>query len=191
MMNPASASFRHRERGGITIMVVLMLLVLLTIAAVSMSKNAVREVIIAGTSRQGAEVRSLADSGLEWSLYWMEPADPAGNRPAATDLALTLREKIAEISADTALTGQPQNLNGELALGTDRTARLQLMFMGKVDPLGSSPDPTVSPGLPSPTNLDCWSIRAEGRLAYPDGPTFLHRREVWLTALPVGAMGTR
>lgn len=79
MMNPASASFRHRERGGITIMVVLMLLVLLTIAAVSMSKNAVREVIIAGTSARGP--KSAAWRIPAWngpSTGWNLP-DPAGN----------------------------------------------------------------------------------------------------------------
>lgn len=191
MMNPASASFRHRERGGITIMVVLMLLVLLTIAAVSMSKNAVREVIIAGTSRQGAEVRSLADSGLEWSLYWMEPADPAGNRPAAAGLAQTYRDRVAEISGNPSLAGRLQPVGGDLSLGTDRTAQLQLMYMGTVDPGATSSNPQASPGQVSITDLACWSIRSEGRLAYTDGPTFLHRREVWLTALPVGAMGTR
>jgi len=186
-----SFKVRSEERGGITILVVLMLLTLLTVAALAMSKNTLREVMISGTSRQGAEVRSLADSGLEWSLYWMEPADPTSTRPAPTGMAQVFREKVEEISANPSLAGRPQAVNGDLTLGTDRTARFELMYMGTVDPGATSSNPQASPGQVSITDLACWSIRAEGRLAYTGGPTFFHRREVWLTALPVGAGGTR
>ena len=50
------------QRGGITIIVTLMLLVLLTISAVAMSRNAFREVVISGTTRQGSMVRNMPEA---------------------------------------------------------------------------------------------------------------------------------
>src|ERR1035437_102355 len=63
---------RHSEAGGITIVVALMLLVLLTVAAVAMSRNSLREIVTSGFTRQGAMARNAADSGIEWGIYWID-----------------------------------------------------------------------------------------------------------------------
>ena len=82
---------RSAERGGITILVALMLLVFLTITAIGMSRNAFREVVISGTTRQGAMVRNVADSGVEYGILWIEPPSlrPGATGPAAQLQALT------------------------------------------------------------------------------------------------------
>lgn len=185
-MPSSSSSFRSNQRGGVTILVVLMLLVLLTVASVAMSKNALRQAVLSGTARQGAEARSIADSGVEWAILWLDDAN-AATPDAAAQL---LRAKATEISDTADLAGKAQALGTTGSMVLDPTPaltkrfNLELMYMGTVDPGATSSNAQTSPGLVSVTDLACWSVRSEGQLAYANGPTFIHRREVWFTALP-------
>jgi hypothetical protein len=194
-MSRSNHSFQNPERGGITILVVLSLLVLLTVASVAMSKNAIREVMIAGTARQGAEARSVADSGLEWSILWLDDADPAGGRPTPDSQAQALKDLAAKISDNPALYGHAQPLGSTVQVSSNadvtKSFDLALMYMGTVSTPGSSTSPQDSPGAIPVTNLAAWSVRSTGQLAYTSGPTFVHTREVWCTALPKGALASR
>lgn len=109
------SSTLHRQSGAITIMVALMLLVLLTVAAVGMSRNSFREVVISGTSRQGSMVRNSSDAGLEWALYWMDLRNVQSG--VGTGSAVSLNDlKVHLLQTDTS-SGQPFVVQNDGATG--------------------------------------------------------------------------
>ena len=69
-----------RERGGITILVALILLGMMTLGAFAMAKNSLREVAVTGNTWQAAKAAEAADAGLDWFVVWTHPA----NADAAT-----------------------------------------------------------------------------------------------------------
>lgn len=166
----------RREAGGITIIVALMLLSLLTVVAFGLSRGSFREVITAGTVRQGQEVRNLADSGLEWGVYWVTPEVNQDGGVAATNLVKVLNE----LSAKTELQGleravTPAGSMTKTADGVTREFGLTVVRMGQL------PVPNTSETLAKP---DLWSVRANAQLKYANGITFNHRRESWILAPP-------
>lgn len=180
--------WRSSEEGGITILVALMLLVLLTISALAMSKNALREVIISGTTRQGADVRNVADSGLEWSMHWMGD-DLTNTRPNATGAALALRNLAQTTARDATLQGFPQALapTGDMIVSSSpdltRQYRLFLTTMGELELMGTQKNAQQVLDAYNPATLQLWSVRSDAEIMYPN-QTFLHRREAWFTLLP-------
>jgi hypothetical protein len=97
MAKPIPRPRFHSETGGITILVALMLLVLLTIAAIGMSRNSFREIVSSGTTRQGAMVRNTADAGVEWSIYWLDIANAGSGSPPASAVSMkTLKDYLLQ-----------------------------------------------------------------------------------------------
>lgn len=190
---------RGHETGGVAIVVVLMLLVLLTISAIAMSRNALRESIVLGFMRQGSDVRNVADSGLEWSLYWMDER-MTDNRPQPDEGAKALRALALKLTNDVGLQGTPHTLPAadDMIQNKDgipeRRFDFSVIRMGKFTPAYTSMAPQgVTEGLTGYSAIfpDLWSVRANGSLKYPNGgPTFRHSREVWSTQPPRGAVGT-
>lgn len=182
---------RGKESGGITILVTLFLLVLLTITAFAMSKNSMREMIISGTSRQAADVRTTADTGLEWSMYWMAD-DTSGVRPmpASGTAAAALRDLTLSTATDTSWAGRPRPLatTGEMVVGTStnvtRSFSLQLATMGEITFKGTQINTQQVLDAYNPATLQLWSARSDAQVAYSGGPTFLHSREAWFSLLP-------
>ena len=169
------------ESGGIFILVALMLLVLLMIAAVSMSKNSFRQVVIAGTARQASSVINTADTGLEWSLFWMYPPNRTAGAPGAGATAVinalntlndpTLAGKPQLIAATGEMVTLPDPINGSI-----RSYDIQVTQMGRVKPYGFSVQNVEFYPL-------AWAVRSDAKLKYPGlaGLTFQHSREMWLT----------
>lgn len=189
MRSPESTLRHRREYGGILIIVVLMLLVLMTIMALAMSKNSLREVIITGTSRQSAQVQSLADSGLDWSIFWMmgDSAMPsASTGSGAADLRAKRDTLVSNLSMGTL---SPKISTADMTVGssTDPTQRFEvyLTYMGNPTPLftGSAPNAS-SINAASAAGVQLWSVRSDGYVEYSAGLTFLHRREAWFTMPP-------
>lgn len=185
-----SSPRNSKEQGGVTIMVALFLLVLLTISAMAMSKNALREVIISGTTRQGADVRNIADTGLEWSMCWMtESGRPA---PAAGSDADALRQLVIPLAADATRQGLPQSftrsLGGEMTIsqtgGVNRWFDLEITNMGSLKLLGSASNPPLQMGQFDAATLQLWSVRSNASADYGGGQVFNHSREAWFTLLP-------
>lgn len=168
------------ESGGITILVALMLLVLLTVAAVGMSKNSFRQVVIAGTARQAATVINTADTGLEWSTFWIHQDNQVLGAPGTG--ATSLIHTFATLNSDPTLAGKVQVVPpaGEMISAADpitgavKQFGLRVTYMGQVDPPGTS---VVLPALWP----QVWSIRSDAQLIYPGGLTYQHSREMWLT----------
>jgi hypothetical protein len=170
------------ETGGITIVVVLMLLVLLTVASVAMSKNALREMITSGVSRQGAEVRTMADTGLEYSIYWM--IQERENRPAVDPTATTGYQGL--IATMDTLRNQPElggryykvgsstDMKVNPATGKYGSFELQMLRMGKLPIiLTSQIDERLKP--------DLWAIRSNALVDYGGALQFQHSREIWVS----------
>lgn len=181
---------QHRQQGGVTIVVALMLLVLLMVAALSMSRNSLREIFLTGGMRQASDVMSQADSGLEWALYWLGPsADrpaPAANQPGAGAFVAAWTLEQSDLSKqgvwmtiDASSPASPytdlRSTDGLVTKSTD----IEVMYMGKV-----ARDPS-SQNLPTQVTAqlapDVYAIRSTATAAYANGPTFRHRREVWTT----------
>lgn len=65
--------YRASERGGITIIIALVLIVLMSLAAFSLSRNSIREMASAGSIIQGDKASAAADAGLDWFVVWSHP----------------------------------------------------------------------------------------------------------------------
>ena len=200
-----SATF-DPQTGGITILVALALLVLLTIAAVGMSRNSFREVVISGTSRQGAMVRNVADAGIEWSVYWLDLA----NAPSATNTGLKLTAlKKQLLQNDTqagrawdvvsqALYTTPPSVTSLSAPGDQYFSTvpnnaqgfsIALTRMGKLPITDTSQGTTQGTFAPAQGGIskqapDLWAVRSDGQLQVGTdilAPTFIHSKEAWIS----------
>ena len=202
-----SPSF-NRETGGITILTALMLLVLLTIAAVGMSRNSFREAVISGTARQGSMVRNLGDSGIEWSLFWIFNE----NSTAPTATATGLKNLKTYLGQNPSLAGVPYDPNtlapynttnppaipADLYLpqvtssgGTVSTLgySIALTRMGKLaiadmSQTGDSSGFQPAKGGENKPAPDLWAVRSDARVAVGTGPfvpTFIHAKEAWIS----------
>ncbi len=180
------------EAGAVTILVTLMLLVLLTVWAVSLSKNAMREAIITGTSRQGSQVRNTTEAGIDWAIFWMMD-DLTNTRatPANGSGAYALRaQKSTMIGAQqTGIMAGPIT-NSDMTLSTTGanpalTFQLFLTYMGNPRlPFTQQDVRATSISAASAGTVQLWAIRSDGYLTYTSGPTFLHRQEAWFTLPP-------
>jgi len=197
MQTPTQPKAHFTQAGGITILVSLMLLVVLTIAAVGMSRNSFREVVTSGFSRQGAMTRNVADSGIEWSIHWID----VENGKLATGTALQLaNEKMALLTSDT-LSGIAKDINGGgdyspggdlqpdlqltgpagvtqfFTIGMTRMGKLPITNMGQ----GSGPG-AFSPASGGPLLLapDLWAIRSDAQVQQ-GSVTFIHAKEAWIS----------
>lgn len=188
-IHPRRAIWEGQETGGVTIMVALFLLVLLTISAMAMSKNSLREVIISGTTRQGAEVRTIADTGIEWSMAWMTPSPrPA---PAAGTDAEALKALVGPLARDPLRQGLAQAFTrptgGEMTIsgsGTIKEFDLAITAMGQIELMGTQRNVQATPDAFNPATLQLWSIRSNASSDFGGGQVFTHSREAWFTLPP-------
>jgi hypothetical protein len=186
------------QRGGITILVSLMLLVLLTIAAFGMSRNSLREVVISGATRQGAMARNIGDSGIEFGILWMEPSSKRQGTGSAAEL-----QTLAKTLLEGQLYGIAYKLDGSTYTGTNTAAppsdlqipafsgngiNLSLTAMGKMSMTNQSQTVGSSTAgyTPAAGNLaltapDLWAVRSDGVVA-TGGMTFTHSKETWISS---------
>ena len=206
-MSDSTRTLRDSQVGGITIIVTLMLLVLLTVAALGMSKNAIRELAISGTSRQGSMARNVADSGIEWSVYWLD----SKNSPSAAGTALGLANLKSKLAQDDTLAGrayspidqglyptstlpspQPDMVLGAVS-GTTQGYTVALTRMGKLPIMNMSQGTGPASFSPAQGNEskqapDLWALRSDSQITVGSGllsSRFFHSKEAWIST-PVG-----
>jgi len=194
---------RRDERGGVTILVSLALLVLLTIAAVGMSRNSFREVLISASTRQGSMARNVADSGIEFGILWMQPATTL---PAASGTSAAQLQNLS----DYLLAGQYYGLAYSLGptppslyTGTNSATpnadlqvpalsgngfNLALTAMGKMPMVtqsqtvgASTTGYTPAAGNLALTAPDLWALRSDGVITF-GGTTFTNSKEAWISS---------
>jgi len=181
-----------------------MLLVLLTIAAVGMSRNAFREVVASGTARQGAMAMNVADSGVEWSIFWMDYSNSSSASGAASSLvamktALLADATLSGVAYDimSGSTSSPTkytpgsnvavtlpSLTTTSGLAQTQTFSIGLTRMGKLPvsdtSQGSSSGYSPATGSEAKQAPDLWAIRSDSQVKA--GPvTFTHGKEVWIS----------
>ncbi|BDU73369.1 hypothetical protein [Mesoterricola silvestris] len=178
-MNPAPKNLPG-QRGAITIVVALMLLVLLTIAALGMSRNSVRDIMITATARQAAMARNEADTGLDWAIYWLAPAnqDTGGNSGAPGSVQFTAT--IQNLITNTASAGVKTSLS---KVTTSTTGGHSEAFALDVTRMGKLESPGNDQKLVTDWRLwpDIWAIRSNATVDYGNGLTYVHAKEAWLT----------
>jgi len=198
MKNPVRRSPNSAQAGGITILVSLMLLVLLTIAAVGMSRNSLREIITSGFSRQGAMTRNVADSGIEWSIHWI---DLENGKAATTGAALQLTNLKTALLSDDTLAGVAKDLvsGGDYSPGGTLQSELQLPgpagvtqgFTIGLTRMGKLPITDISQGSgsgaftpasggPLRQAPDLWAVRSDAQVQQ-GSVTFIHAKEAWIS----------
>ena len=193
MQTTSLSPFRQRQQGAITIVVVLMLLVLLMVAAFGMSRDALRELGISGTSRQGAEVFNESDTGINWSVFWMYPPNQQLSTAQAGGQALS--GLMDHMLADPTTLGKTGDLTyaaftvkgaGNPDMSSTSGAKtssfdISLIQMGHMPTFGTSQN-VASISAIAPL---VWSVRSHGQVAYTGASTFQHDREAWITT-PIG-----
>lgn len=202
-MQPSLTSpWQRTQQGGMTILVALMLLVLLTIAAVAMARNSLREIATTGFSRQGAMARNVADSGLEWSIHWMDMQN--GAQAPSSSAAANLTQLKATLLQDPTLAGVAWDLaspsagveyNPTTTTQTGLTltsagsaaqaSTLGLTYMGKLPVVGMSQGAgtgayTPAAGGAAQQAPDLWAVRADAQVVQ-GGVTFTHAKELWVS----------
>lgn len=185
------------QAGGITILVALMLLVLLTIAAVGMSRNSFREIVTSGFSRQGAMTRNVADSGIEWSIHWIDLENgkvATGTAAQLTTLKTTLLQDdtLAGVAKDlvsgadyspggslqTELTlPAPSGITQGFTLGLTRMGKLPITMMSQGSGSGAFTPASGGPLLQAP---DLWAVRSDAQVNQGT-VTFNHAKEAWIS----------
>jgi hypothetical protein len=173
------------------------MLVLLTAAAVGMSRNSLREVMIVGSSRQYAQVKNDADAGLEFSMVWLNPQHTTSSQAQATSF-LNVYQPLVQSSKTISdytnwghyfqVTDTPDMVISTSGQPIQRYS-LKLLFCGTVPPLNTSPtsggavtSSQINKG--SGTDLPVFFIRSTGYLTIGSGTTsqtFQHTRELWTT----------
>ena len=193
------------QAGATTIILALILLALLSVGVMGLSRNSLRELIISGSSRQGAMARNVADSGIEWAIYWLDPA----NSLQASDSALELRNLKSLLNADNTLMGQPydphtlapsaasrpspppdQTIN--TAAGFTQGYTLALTRMGSLDPAdtgqGIGPGAFApASGKPSTLTPQIWALRSDSQIQVGAGlfaTKYFHSKEAWISIPP-------
>lgn len=81
-MPTSTSAIRSTERGGITIVLALILLSAMTVGALALSQNSLREIGITGNETTGRKAFETADAGLDWVITWGGPNVPAQTEPA-------------------------------------------------------------------------------------------------------------
>ena len=181
-------------------------LVLLTISAVGMSRNSFREIVTSAFVRQGALTSNAADSGIEWSIYWIATNNAGGATGTALNL-VNLQKTLLQnpslagvakdindttgatnysltaggtINADTTLpvpTGGSAGSQGGYSLGLTNMGKLPITGMSQGTGSG-----TYSPAAGGVMKQapDLWVIRADSKV--PQGSvTFTHAKEAWFS----------
>jgi hypothetical protein len=104
---------RVGEHGGITILLALILLSAMTVGALALSQNSLREIGITGNETTGRKSFEMADAGLDWVITWGSPTVPAQTETARQALQTGMKNILDAIDR--------QDLSGSLVGSKDAT----------------------------------------------------------------------
>lgn len=104
---------RSGERGGMTILLALILLSAMTVGALALSQNSLREISITGNEATGRKSFEVADAGLDWVITWGGPNVPTQTETARKALQTGMKNILDAIDR--------QDLSGTLVGTKDAT----------------------------------------------------------------------
>ena len=185
------------QTGAITIMVALMMLVLLTIAAVSMSRNSFQQIVASAFSRQSAMTRDMSDSGIEWAIYWMDIQNSQSPTAGAATQLASLQSNLRTTpsmwgSRYDVMTGAAYTAGSNPvatftpATGGTQSFTVALTEMGKLPVSNTSQG--AGPGAYAPasgalaqTAPDLWAVRVDAQVKPNSSVVFTHAKEAWVS----------
>jgi hypothetical protein len=201
-MTPDSlSSFRAQQQGGLTIVMALVLVGVLGAATFSLSRNAIRELSMAGTIIQGNKAAAAADAGLDWVIIWGQGAvklsDFTAASPGTKELYLlgSMKNTIASSTGYPAVTIASAN-DPAMRLDQGGTARTQqdfdieYRFLGTLPAGrtggGSSDNSGASGGtkVGGATGDYFWRFLATGHATPENAQTYQAQRELAATLPP-------
>jgi len=184
----------HPESGGLTILMALVMLVVVTVAALGLSRSSLREVLITGNESTGRKAFEMADSGLDYVISW---GSPYANT-AATPTAAALQTRMGSLVDAIDLPGDAQtgfiDSSGTLrykmlasAVGGDMTPSTSTYLQNSVVTpafdlevryLGQVPLQNTGSGGFIKSNRSFWLVHTTGRANIGDtGQSFISQRE--------------
>jgi type II secretory pathway component PulK len=189
---------RPYERGGIAIMVALILITLLTVMSLSLARSSIREIAITGTSYRATQTNVTGDSGLDWAVTWLAPENrkaALGVAPGATPqkaLADLTDYALGKIDTTAPIAGASKWVNidaakyvgenggrvdSDISVASDSTFKLYLSHLGV-----SSPPLTEQVDVDTRNWPGLWRSRSDGTHAPAAGAlNYTQSRELVLT----------
>ena len=179
---------RHREAGGITILIAFILLSIVAVVAVSLSRGALREALITGNESTGRKAYETADSGLDYLITWSNTTYAAAPTTTAQTIANNYQTLLNAIDPSSnsftgmssdgtiSVTSLASSIGGDMTPGTtgylqtnsvvEPAFDLQLMYLGH---------PYATPKSKGPA---FYLARSTGRANIgTTGQSFVSRRE--------------
>ncbi len=202
MPTSLNSSFRHRQRGGLTIVMALVLVAVLGAATFSLSRNTIRELSMAGTIIQGEKAAAAADAGLDWVIIWGQGGVSQSAFTLATPGAsqLTFLAGIkSTLASSTGLyppveilgSNVPEmSLNRSTAANTDQNFDIQFWFLGPLPAARSGGGSTDNSGASGGTKVSSatgdyfWRVVSTGHATPKNGLTYQSQRELIATLPP-------
>lgn len=201
-MTPDSlSSFRVRQQGGLTIIMALVLVGVMGAATFSLSRNAIRELSMAGTLIQGNKAAAAADAGLDWVIIWgqgaVNEASFTSATPSSKETALLkmIKDTIASTTGYPAATiigvgDASMTLDHQGAASTKQDFDIEARFLGTLPAGrtggGSSDNSGASGGtkVGGATGEYFWRFLSTGRATPTGAATFQSQRELVATLPP-------
>lgn len=191
----------ERQRGGLTIIMALVLVGVMGAATFSLSRNAIRELSTAGAIIQGSKASAAADAGLDWVIIWGQGGVKLSDFTAATpsaqqsNLITKMKESISPTLgypsftlAGSGVAAMSMNVG---AATTDQNFDVEFRFLGNLpsgrQSGGSSDNSGASGGTKGGTGSlgdYVWRVLATGRATPQNGQTYQAQRELVSTLPP-------
>ena len=202
MLPDLPTSFQTRQRGGLTIILALVLVIVMGAATFSLSRNAIRELSMAGTIIQGEKAAAAADAGLDWVIIWGQGGvnqaafDGAGPKDSQKALLAGIKSTLSSTTGlypPVTLNGSgvsDMSLNQSTVANTDQSFDIQFWFLGAMPAArsggGSSDNAGASGGtkVASTTGDYFWRVVSTGHATPKNGQTYQSQRELVATMPP-------
>ncbi len=196
---------RKKQEGGLTIIMALVLVGVMGAATFSLSRNAIRELSMAGTIIQGEKAAAAADAGLDWVIIWGQGGvnnaafTAAGPLTSQTSLLKGIKDTLASTTGlyPPVLISGGGNSAMSLYQGktlataaTDQNFDIEVWFLGSLPASrsggGSSDNSGASGGtkVTSSTGDYFWRVVSVGHATPKDGLTYQAQRELIATMPP-------
>lgn len=103
---------RRHERGGIAILLALVLLTLMGAMIFGLGRDSLREIAITGNESIGRKAAEAADSGIDWTIMWGMGNGTSADQTAIRTAIDTLSQAIADPTLRTSGVDGTMNLRG-------------------------------------------------------------------------------
>ena len=159
---------RHREQGGIAILVAFILLSISIMASMSLSRNALREAVVTGNEAIGRKAFEMGDSGLDYLITWSNPAYAVAPTTTAQAVASSYQTLLNAID--------PAN-NTFTGMGSDGTIKVTLQASSLGGDLTPGTTGYLQPSVVQPAfDLELWYLGHPYATPKSAGPAFFLAR---------------